>query len=439
MPGAPPPASLPLPRRVLGPLQQFVQTTAAGATALLVAAAAALVWANAAPDSYADVWGASVRLSVGGLDLDTSVSSLVKNGLMAVFFLVVGLEIKRELTVGELQDRRVAVLPVFAALGGMLLPAVIYAAVNAGGEGIHGWGIPMATDIAFAVGALHLLGSRIPSQLAAFLLGLAVIDDIGAILVIAVFYSGDLNPLALGLAVLALACVAGLVRARVVLLTPYVVLGLCAWAAMWASGVSPTIAAVAFGLLMPVRPPRSPVAAADRAREIADDLERGHHDRELEEESWREIGRLGRDGVPMLLRMEHALTPWSSFVVLPVFALAFAGIRIDAETVSSALSSRITWGVLLGLVVGKAVGVTLGTWIAVVTRAGRLPDQVDWARVVGVGGLAGIGFTVSIYVATLAFTDTAQLADAKLGILAASIVAGGVGSIALLLAGRRAA
>ncbi len=427
------------PRRVLGPLQEFLQTTAAGGLALLIATVAALVWANVAPDSYTELWGTPITLDAGALDIATDLKTVVKNVLMSVFFLVVGLEIKRELTVGELKDRRVALLPLFAAIGGMALPAALYLAVNAGGPGQSGWGIPMATDIAFAVAALRLLGTRVPAQLAAFLLALAVIDDIGAILVIAVAYTSGLAPAWLAAAVLLLALVGVLAQQRVSLVTPYVILGLGAWACMSLSGVSPTIAAVAFGLLIPVRAlrPRDEVAA--RAGALADDLEGGWHDEDLDRAAWRGLGELRRDGVPLLERMEHALTPWSSFVVLPIFALAFAGIRIDADSVQAALESRVTLGVVLGLVVGKTLGVLLGTLVAVALRIGRLPGGVTWPQVAGVGALAGIGFTVSIFVANLAFTDPALVADAKMGILAASVVAAVIGTLILLTLSRRGA
>lgn len=433
----PPASAAPAPaRRVLDPVQQFLRTETSSGLVLLVAAVAALLWANLAAGSYASFWSTELILGVDDWSASTTLQKFVKDGLMAVFFLVVGLEIKRELTVGELADRRLARVPFMAALGGMVLPAVLYLAINAGGPGEDGWGIPMATDIAFAVGALALLGRRVPAQLAAFLLAVAVIDDIGAILVIAVFYSSGVSLAWLLVAALVLAGVRVLVAWKVRLVVPYAVLAVAAWAAMAQSGVSPTLAGVAFGLLMPVRPFADPAASAREASDVADRLEEGcSHAEALW--GWRRMDDLGRQAVPMDERVERVLHPWSAFVVLPLFALAFAGVRIDADGVSDALSSSVTLGVVLGLVVGKTAGVALGTWLAVRLGIGRLPVGLRWSHVIGVASLAGIGFTVSVFVASLAFTDPALVDQARIGILAASVVAGVIGCVTLLAAGRR--
>lgn len=402
-PPAPPATgeALPAPRRVLGPLGPMLEAPAAGGIALGVAAVIALVWANAAPAAYTELWTTPVVLDVGGRTIvDTYVAEIVKNALMSVFFLVVGLEIKRELVIGELQDRRVAVLPLFAAVGGMVLPVAVFLAVTGGGPAASGWGIPMATDIAFALAALRLLGARVPVQLLALMLAIAVIDDIGAILVIAVAYSGALAPAWLAASLVALVAVAVAVRMRVTSITLLTLGLLVAWVCMAYSGVSPTIAAVAFGLLMPARPTAT-------------------------EPSWPGPER------SILERMEHGLAPWSAFVVLPVFALAFAGIRVDAGSLADAASSRVAIGVALGLVVGKTLGVTLGALAARATGLGRLAEGVSVRHVVGVGALAGIGFTVALFVATLAYTDPGLVDEARIGILAGSIAAAVVG-LALL-------
>ena len=414
-------------RSALGPLAPLIRSPAAGGAALGIATIVALVWANVAPDAYTDFWSTKIDLSLGSeYDLEVKLSTIIKNAVMSVFFLVVGLEIKRELTVGELADRRIAILPFFAAAGGMLVPVGVFLAITAGTAGAAGWGIPMATDIAFALAALRLLGGRVPVQLIALMLAIAVIDDIGAILVIAVAYSDALAIGWLAASLGALALVAVLLRLRVTALTPHVTLFLIAWACMAQSGVSPTIAAVAFGLLMPAT-----VIAARHGRHHGDHGEGHGHDPRIEAMD------AARAKVPILHRMEHSLAPWSSFVVLPLFALAFAGIRIDADTVQAALESRVTFGVALGLIVGKTVGVTLGALLALRLGIGRLPPRVNMVHVVGVGALAGIGFTVSLFVATLAYSDPGLVDEARMGILAGSVIAAVVGLGALLMTARR--
>jgi Na+:H+ antiporter, NhaA family len=434
-----PPASTPpaRARRVIVPIQRFVHTESSSGIALAIAAAVALLWANLAAGSYADLWYTEIGLGIGDHEFSTTLQKFVKDGLMAVFFLVVGLEIKRELTVGELADRRLARVPFLAALGGMALPALIYAGINAGGEGAHGWGIPMATDIAFAVGVLTLLSRRVPRQLAAFLLAVAVIDDIGAIIVIALFYSSGISFVWLVAAAVALVAFRVLVAWEVRLVVPYAVVGVAAWAAMAQSGVSPTLVGVVLGLLIPVHPFTDPGVAAREASDVADDLERRDCTPGEVLWGWRRMDDLGRQAVPLNERVEHVLHPWSAFVVLPLFALAFAGVRVDGDVVSDALSSPVTAGVAAGLVVGKIIGVTLGTWLAVRLGLGRLPAGLGWSHVWGVAGLAGIGFTVSVFVASLAFTDPALVDQARIGILVGSAVAGVVGALALVYAGRR--
>lgn len=423
-------------RRILDPVQRFLHTESAGGLMLAAAALIALVWANVDGGGYDRFWHTELAFRVGDLHGSMALGKFAKDGLMAVFFLVVGLEIKRELTVGELADRRLARVPFLAALGGMALPAALYALVNAGGA-VHGWGIPMATDIAFAVGVLSLLARRIPSRLGAFLLAVAVIDDIGAILVIAVFYSGGIGWGHLALAAGALALVAVLLHWRVRLVVPYVVLGVAAWLAMTRSGVSPTLTGVALGLLIPVRPWAAHDASAAEARGVAGDLEGVAADDPAALAGWRRMDDLGRQAVPLDQRLVAVLHPWSAFVVLPVFALAYAGVPLSLGVVRDSLSSAITLGVVVGLVVGKTVGVTLGTWLAVRLGLGRLPEGVGWSHVVGVAGLAGIGFTVSMFVATLAFDDASSVDAARVGIIGASLLAGILGTAALLAAGRR--
>jgi Na+:H+ antiporter, NhaA family len=375
-------------RRVVGPLREFLATEAAAATVLLVAAVAAIAWVNAPfGDSYEDLWTTELTLGVGGADVSLSLRHWINDGLMTLFFFVVGLEVKRELVVGELHEPRKAAAPVLAALGGMIVPAAIYGALNAGTEGASGWGIPMATDIAFAVGVLAMLGRRAPSGLRVFLLSLAIVDDIGAIVVIALFYAEALN---LGW----LASAGGLLLVMVLMrwagvryMPLYVLVGVAIWFATLESGVHATIAGVAIALLTP-------------ARTTAE-------------------------------RLEHVLHPWTGFVVLPVFALANAGVVLSLDDLADSFASRVTLGIILGLVLGKIVGITGATLLARRAGLGALPAGVSTRQLVAVSAVAGIGFTVSLFVTSLAFTSSALVAEAKIGILAASILAAFVAFVVL--------
>jgi Na+:H+ antiporter, NhaA family len=385
---------IPVVGRYITPLgDAFVSVEALGGIALLVAAAAALIWANSPwSDSYASFWGREITVGSGSLSITNSLRHWVNDGFMAVFFFVVGVEIKRELVEGELSDRARARLPVAAALGGMVVPALIYVAWNPSGPAFRGWGIPMATDLAFALGILALLGPRVPRGLKVFLLTLAIVDDIGAIVVIAVFYSDGIELAWLGgaAAVVAVLYVARRLGARhpVVAVAPAVVL----WVCFFESGVHATIAGVTLGLLIPAG------TEPDRAA---------------------------------LNRIERGLHPWTSFLVVPVFALANAGIALGPDALRDAASSPITWGVATGLVVGKIIGIVGVTMIGPRLRLGRLPAGVGIRQVLGIGAVAGIGFTVSLFVAELAFGGE-RLAAAKLGILAGSVAAAVLGGSFLL-------
>ena len=374
---------------MLRPIQRFARLEQAGGLVLLAATVAALVWANVAAGSYAEVWGHEIDVGPVGEDLQ----HLVNDGLMAVFFLVVGLEVKRELAVGELSGRGAALLPLVAALGGMVVPALLFVAVMRGEPGANGWGIPMATDIAFALTALAALGSRVPPALTAFLLGVAVIDDIGAILVIAVYYT---DGIALGWLVAALALLAAVpLTRRLGLAHPLVLVprGVLAWYATYRSGVHATIAGVALGLLTPVE---------------------------------------------VIPRLEDRLHGWSSYLVLPVFALANAGIALGSEAVDAVEATPVAAAVAVGLVLGKTLGLTAGALLAVRFGPSALPRGVGWSHIVGTGALAGIGFTVSLFVAGLAYEGSPELEEAaKIGILGGSVVAAALGLLLLALATRR--
>jgi Na+:H+ antiporter, NhaA family len=426
-----------LPRRVLRPVQEFMHLEASGGIVLLAASIAALVWANVATASYEDFWFTEVTVRVGDFTVVEDLQHVVNDGLMALFFLVVGLEVKRELTVGELSGRQAALLPLFAAVGGMALPALIYLAVMGGEPGSRGWGIPMATDVAFALAALAALGSRVPMALVAFLLGVAVIDDIGAILVVAVYYTDTIALSWLALALGALACIWVLQRLEVRYLGAYVVLGLVAWFATFESGVHATIAGVALGLLTPVRPFQQPATVSAEAVRIAEATDDHPDDPDADAGQWRRLAWLAREAVSPLTRVEHGLHQWSSFVVLPVFALANAGIVLDSGSIEAATQTPVALAIILGLVVGKTLGLAAGAAIAVRLGLSTLPRGVGWGHVLGVGGLAGIGFTVSLFITGLAFTDADTIAAAKLGILAGSVIAALIGAALLLAAGRR--
>ena len=403
MSDADPATDRPVPGRVLRPLQEFLSTESASATLLLLAALTALIWANSPWEgSYEQLWTTSLGTELGGWSIDLTLRHWVNEGLMTLFFLVVALEIKRELLTGELRDRRSAALPVVAAIGGMVVPALLYLLLTAGTAGSRGWGIPMATDIAFALGVLTLAARHAPANVKPFLLTLAIVDDIGAILVIALFYSGGVAVGWLAAAVAIVLVIVGLRRIQIRAPVVYVALGMALWLLTRESGLHPTIAGVVLGLLVPALPferPRPP--------------------------------RRARAAVSPLARVEHVLLPWTSFVIVPIFALANAGVSLSEGEVGDALASRVTIGVVLGLVVGKVVGIWASAWVAVRMGIGRLPTGVQWSHLVGTAAVAGIGFTVSLFVAELAFDSPSLREEAKIGILVASVLAGAAGSLLL--------
>ncbi|MGZ5291636.1 MAG: Na+/H+ antiporter NhaA [Actinomycetota bacterium] len=427
-----------LARRVVQPLQSFLDEEASSAVLLLAAAAVAIVWANSPwRDSYEDLWTTDLTLRLGGWTLSEDLRHWVNDGLMSLFFVVVGLEIKREFLTGELRDRRAAALPVVAALGGMVVPALLYAALNAGGEGSEGWGIPMATDIAFALGVLTLAARSAPPGLKPFLLTLAIVDDIGAILVIALFYSGGLSVPSLLVAAGLIAAVIVLQRLDVRAATLYVALGAAMWLAFSEAGVHPTIAGVILGLLTPAAAFQRPRAVSAEAVRTAETTLDDPEPPDADAPQWLGLARLSREAVSPLARAEAALHPWTSYVVVPIFALANAGVVLSSDALRESATSRITLGVVLGLVVGKVLGITLASALAVRSGLGRLPAGCDWRQVVGVSAVAGIGFTVSLFITDLAFDRPATADLARIGILAASLLAGVLGFL-ILRAGARA-
>ncbi len=422
-----------IPRTVVQPLQAFLHTEVAGGVVLLAAALVALVWANSpAADSYTALFETELVLRVGSFVIAEDLAHWINDLLMAFFFFVVGLEVKRELVHGTLRDPRAALLPIVCALGGMIAPALLYAAFNAGGEGSSGWGIPMATDIAFAVGVLALVGRRAPTSLKIFLLTLAVADDLGAIAVIAVFYAGGVEVAWLAAAVALILAVLGLQRLGVRAFAPYVLLAIGLWYAVYSSGVHPTIAGVALGLLTPAWPFfRSSAAAREAVRTLQDigDADADGEIDEAEQASFMHVSATADEAVSPLARLESALHPWTSYLVLPLFALANAGVSLSGASPGDLVGDPVTLGVLVGLVVGKPLGVLVAAALVIRTGRAALPHNAGWLELAGVALLAGIGFTVSIFVAGLAFPAGSPAADAaKVGILAASLLAGLLGA-----------
>ena len=417
------------------PLEEFVSTEAGSGLVLMLAAIAALVWANASPDSYSDFWHNEAVAGVGDIELHLDLLEVVNDCLMAIFFYVVALEVKREFIFGALRDRSYAALPVAAAFGTMVGAGLTYLAVNLIGDGnLDGWAIPIATDIAFALAALGLVGRRAPAELRTFLLTLAVVDDLATILVIAAFYSEGISLAWLGGGALGLAAVAAMQRIGVRSLVPYVFAAGAVWVAVHESGVHATIAGVVLGFLTPARPfypPReTSETIAGQLGEVADS------DDEVSAATMSEVSRLSREAVAPLVRMEHALHPWSAFVVLPLFALANAGVELSADRLSDALTGPVGLGILLGLVVGAPVAGILLPWGVARLRGARLPASLDWAAIAAMAPLKGIGFTVAIFISILAFDDVALQQQATLAILVASLLAGVVGIGSLLLRSR---
>ena len=371
--------------------QQFFHTEAASGVVLILFAVAALIWANSPWGStYTSLWQTKLTIGWGDFALSKAIILWINDGLMAIFFFVVGLEIKREILSGELSSLKKASLPIAAAIGGMAVPALIYTALNIGQTGSAGWGIPMATDIAFALGILALLGKRVPLSLKIFLTAVAIVDDIGAVLVIALFYTAKLSLLSLGIGagILLLLFVANRINLRHPLI--YIVLGIALWVAILKSGIHATIAGVLLAMTIPAGSTK------------------------------------GDDGHSLLHRMEHALHPWVAYAIMPVFALANAGVVLAGESAIS-VAHPVTLGIIAGLLLGKQGGIMLAVWLMLRTNLTEKPADMSWRHIYGVSWLAGIGFTMSLFITGLAFTDAAILTAAKVGILIASLIAGVIG------------
>jgi len=418
-------------RTPLDAFQRFARLEAAGGILLLACAVVALAWANSPySDAYFALWESHLRIGWEGRALDESLLHWINDGLMAVFFFVVGLEIKRELLAGELSSRRRAALPMVAAVGGMVVPAGIYAAFNAGGEAAAGWGVPMATDIAFALGVLALLGDRVPVSLKVFLTALAIVDDLGAILVIALFYTGDVTAAWLGVGAVALAGLVALNAGGVRHGVPYGVLGVLLWFAFLQSGVHATVAGVLSAATIPATARIDGLEFLARGRALLSSFGQATERTDLrlanqgQQDAIHSLEEVIEEVSTPLQKLEHALHPWVIYFILPVFALANAGVAIEGG-VTAMLVEPIGLGVVLGLVLGKQVGVTLFAWLAVRLGLADLPEDVRWTQLYGVAWLAGIGFTMSLFIAGLAFGEGNELlSGAKLAILVASVASG---------------
>lgn len=415
------------------PLERFLRIEAASGVLLLVTAAVALVWANSPwAGSYADLWHTKVGLRLGSFVFERPLEWIVNDGLMAIFFFVVGLEIRREIYCGELSEWRRAALPVAAALGGMVAPALLYLALAGGAETRSGWGVPMATDIAFAVGILTLLGKRVPAALRVLLLALAVIDDLGAIVVIALFYSSGLTLSGLFVAGVGLASVIVLQRLGVRSKLAYVPSAIVAWAGTYAAGIHPTIAGVVVGLMTPVRAWLGQEGFVAGVRHEIKHLERapiGEVSSHELADRLQHVNVARREALSPAEGLIHALHPWVAFAIMPIFALANAGVSLG-QGKSSSDSTTVLVGVAAGLVVGKPLGVLLASWLTLRTGLGRLPSGVTLRHLIVLGTVAGVGFTMALFIAQLAFNDPTKLSAAKLGVLLASA---GAGALAILL------
>ncbi|MBW2525447.1 MAG: Na+/H+ antiporter NhaA [Deltaproteobacteria bacterium] len=429
--------------RLLGPFQTFTQHKLAGAGLLMLATAVALIWANSPWEhSYHHLLHTEVGVRFGTLGLSKSLHHWINDGLMGVFFFMVGLEIKRELMAGELSTLRKATLPAVAAIGGMVVPALIYFALNLSGAASRGWGVPMATDIAFALGVLALLGDRVPVGLKVFLTALAIVDDIGAVVVIALFYTAELSFVGLtaGLICLAISIGLNLLGARNAVV--YFIVGTLAWLGFLESGVHATIAAILMAFTIPARTRIDGAGFLERIRFLLAKLESAGlpEDKTLnshtQQRLFEKMDQTIEHASAPLQRIEHAIAAPVAFVVLPVFALANAGVTVHGG-IGAALSSPVVLGIVGGLFLGKTLGIFVASWLAVRLGIADLPEGVSYKQLFGVGMLAGIGFTMALFVSMLAFSDADLQERAKIGVLTASLISGLVGFLVVRTFTRR--
>jgi len=414
--------------------RSFLRTEAGSAVLLLTAAVLALLWTNLGGHGtswdYETFWHTELTLALGGGEFGLDLRHWVNDGLMVLFFLSVGLEIARETTLGELRGIRAVMAPALGAIGGLAVPAGLYLLFNVGGPGAVAWGVPISTDTAVLLGVLALVGPRCPDQLRVFLLALAIVDDIGAVLAIAVFYTDEVDVVALLLAVALFAALLGLRFVDFWRTPVYVLIGVVMWLAVLRSGVHPSVVGVAMGLLVNAYAPRrydiARVQVTGRSFLVDPTSNRAGA-----------VQAALTEAVSPNERLQLRIQPWSSYVIVPLFVLANAGVVLTAQTLGAAARSPVTWGIIVGLVVGKPVGVIVGTWVALKTRLGTVPDTLRWGQLVGGAGLSGIGFTVALFVTELALDEPALVAEAKIGILMGSVLAALVGWLIFRLAGER--
>ena len=426
--------SRPIPRpqafteRALHTLEHFLHIEAVSGFVLLATTVIALIWANSSiSHTYHDLWHTEIGLSVGSFSISNTLHFWINDALMTIFFLVVGMEIRREIHQGALANIRLATLPIVAALGGVAVPALIYAALNPEPAQLHGWAIPTATDIAFAVGVLALLGKSIPPNVRILLLALAIIDDIVAVLVIAVFYSGGLDPLGFLIGGIGIATVFAFQILGFTSAYAYVLPGAIIWFGLLTTGAHPTLAGVVLGLLTPIhsKPTREPpLLSAKKALSLIESkTDQGNMRTDTIAEDLKALKKAQREMLPPVIRVQMALHPWVAYGVMPLFALANAGVSFGGVDWTSTASMHVLFGVLIALVVGKPVGILLSTWIAIRAGLCSLPKGVTWSHVMLIGLLAGIGFTMSIFIAMLAFDEEHLVGAAKMGVLFASVTA----------------
>jgi NhaA family Na+:H+ antiporter len=419
------------------PIQEFLHKEASGGILLIICTVIALIWANSPfADSYFHLWHTYLSINIGEIGLNYSLHHWINDGLMVIFFFVVGLEIKRELLVGELSSPKKAALPIAAALGGMIFPALIYFIFNSGTEGASGWGIPMATDIAFVVGILALLGKRVPLTLKIFILALAIVDDIGAVLVIAIFYTSQISitSLMIGGGLLVLLIIMNRMGVRNLLI--YSLVGIALWLAFLKSGVHATVAGVLLAFTIPASSRINTKKFTDESASLIKDFDNaGEHGDNVLTNSERltivdKIENTCERILTPLQRFEQGLHPWVSFFIMPVFALANAGVSIGSGLTSS-LTHPVSIGIILGLFVGKQIGIFGFSYLAVKLKIASEPEGVSWTKIYAASMLAGIGFTMSLFIANLAFNSVELLNISKVGILAASLISGIAGFLIL--------
>lgn len=418
-------------KKVSTPFEEFLHAQTTTGLILMIMTVLALILANSPLyESYAHFFHMNIDFNVGSWALSHSLHHWINDGLMAIFFFIIGLEIKREITAGELSNIKVAILPILAAIGGMLFPAIIYLSLNHNTTGASGWGVPMATDIAFAISALVLLGKRVPTTLVTFLVALAIVDDLGAVLVIALFYTDTINMLPLALAGVMLGVMIVFNRFGIHMILPYFIVGLFMWFFMLESGVHATIAGVLAALAIPSTPKRAPESFTQDTIHLLEEYEKypvqeNHQMHEKQKKILDNIkDKIDEVGTPAA-RLEHTLHLPVALIVIPIFALANAGIKIDFSSIGSTILEPVSLGIITGLILGKVIGIFGVSWLAIKLKIAELPKGSSMSQVFGVAFLGGIGFTMSIFVAELAFVGNPELIfQAKVGILTASLLSG---------------